>query len=168
MAEIVNLLARECTADMGGGGGGGCGGVRRYLHARCTHARTRRYAYEAGNLRERERERERETACGFMLLLAEAPAGTRQDPRPAELEGSRRATRPSGGWRFSARCRILGRECLGWCHPTGRCAYLPSVICYRQSIIPPPPSPVQHPFHLLFALCCPRIREWWDIYYRFT
>jgi hypothetical protein len=27
----------------------------------------------------------------------------------------------------------------GWCHPTGRCSYLPSVICYRQSIKPPPP-----------------------------
>ena len=34
----------------------------------------------------------------------------------------------------------LGGPCLpasqpsGWCYPTGRCAYLPSVTCYRQSI----------------------------------
>ena len=56
---------------------------------------------------------------------------------------SRRTTRPSGEWRYSARCRILSRECLGW-----RCAYLPSVIRYRQSLkplllplllLPPPP-----------------------------
>ena len=45
-----------------------------------------------------------------------------------------------------ARCRILGRECLGWCYPTGRCAYLPSVICYGQSTKPPP-----HPLLLLLA-----------------
>ena len=37
--------------------------------------------------------------------------------------------------------RILGHERPGWCYPTGRCAYLPSVTCYRQSIKPPPPSP---------------------------
>ena len=29
----------------------------------------------------------------------------------------------------------------GWCYPTGRCAYLPSVIRCRQSIKPPPPPP---------------------------
>ena len=28
----------------------------------------------------------------------------------------------------------------GWCYPTGRCAYLLSVTCYRQSIKPPPLS----------------------------
>ena len=38
---------------------------------------------------------------------------------------------------YSARCRILDRECLGWVYPTGRCAYLPSVTCYRQSLKPP-------------------------------
>ena len=28
----------------------------------------------------------------------------------------------------------------GWCYPTGRCVYLPSVICYRHSMkLPPPP-----------------------------
>ena len=37
--------------------------------------------------------------------------------------------------------RILGHERPGWCYPTGRCAYLPSVTCYRQSIKPPPPPP---------------------------
>ena len=42
--------------------------------------------------------------------------------------------RPSGEWRYSARHRILGHERPGWCYPTGRCAYLPSVTCYRQSI----------------------------------
>ena len=41
---------------------------------------------------------------------------------------------------YSARYRILGPERPGWCYPTGRCAYLPSVIRYRQSI-PPPPLP---------------------------
>jgi hypothetical protein len=44
--------------------------------------------------------------------------------------------------------RILGHERPGWCYPTGRCAYLPSVTCYRQSIKPspppPPPPPVGH------------------------
>ena len=35
----------------------------------------------------------------------------------------------------------LGHERPGWCYPTGRCAYLPSVTCYRQSIKPPPPPP---------------------------
>ena len=30
--------------------------------------------------------------------------------------------------------RILGHERPGWCYPTGRCAYLPSLIRYRQSI----------------------------------
>ena len=47
--------------------------------------------------------------------------------------------RPSGEWRYSARHRILGHERPGWCYPTGRCAYLPSVTCYRQSIKHPPP-----------------------------
>jgi len=46
-----------------------------------------------------------------------------------------------GAWEgtHSARHRILGHERPGWCYPTGRCAYLPSVTCYRQSIKPPPP-----------------------------
>ena len=35
----------------------------------------------------------------------------------------------------------LGHERPGWCYPTGRCAYLPSVTRYRQSIKPPPPPP---------------------------
>ena len=46
--------------------------------------------------------------------------------------------RPSGEWRYSARHRILGHERPEWYYPTGRCAYLPSVTCYRQSIKPPP------------------------------
>ena len=33
--------------------------------------------------------------------------------------------------------------------PTGRCAYLPSVTCFRQSIKPPPPP---HPLLLLLRL----------------
>ena len=53
--------------------------------------------------------------------------------------------RPSGEWRYSARHRILGHERPGWCYPTGRCAYLPSVTCYRQSIKPPPPPPPPPP-----------------------
>jgi hypothetical protein len=53
--------------------------------------------------------------------------------------------RPSGEWRYSARHRILGHERPGWCYPTGRCAYLPSVTCYRQSIKPPPPPPAAPP-----------------------
>jgi len=48
--------------------------------------------------------------------------------------------RLSGEWRYSARYRILGQERPGWCYPTGRCAYLPSVTCYRQSIKPPSSS----------------------------
>ena len=50
--------------------------------------------------------------------------------------------RPTGEWRDSARHRILGHERPGWCYPTGRCAYLPSVTCYRQSTKPPPPPPL--------------------------
>ena len=46
-----------------------------------------------------------------------------------------------GEWRYSTRHRILGHERRGWCYPTGRCAYLPSVTCYRQSIKPPPSPP---------------------------
>ena len=42
--------------------------------------------------------------------------------------------RPSGEWRYSARHRILSHGHPGWCYPTGRCAYLPSVTRYRQSI----------------------------------
>jgi len=47
--------------------------------------------------------------------------------------------RPSGEWRYNTRHRILGHERPGWCYPTGRCTYLPSVTCSRQSIKPPPP-----------------------------
>ena len=61
---------------------------------------------------------------------------------------ARRGARPSGEWRYSARHRILGHERPGWCYPTGRCAYLPSVTCYRQSIKPPPPSPPRSPLGL--------------------
>ena len=32
----------------------------------------------------------------------------------------------------------------GWCYPTGRCAYLLSVTCDRQSIKPPPPPSPSH------------------------
>ena len=56
--------------------------------------------------------------------------------------------RPSGEWRYSARHRILGHERPGWCYPTGRCTYLPSVTCYRQSIKPPPPPPPPPPDQL--------------------
>ena len=55
--------------------------------------------------------------------------------------------RPSGEWRYSARHRILGHERPGWCYPTGRCAYLPSVTCYRQSIKPPPPPGSKRVIH---------------------
>ena len=37
--------------------------------------------------------------------------------------------RPSGEWRYSA---YWAASAQGWCYPTGRCAYLPSVICYRR------------------------------------
>ena len=47
--------------------------------------------------------------------------------------------------RHSARYCMLGHERPGWCSPTGRCAYLPSVTCYRQSIKPPPPPPPPPP-----------------------
>jgi len=46
----------------------------------------------------------------------------------------------------------LGHERPGWCYPTGRCAYLPSVTCYRQSIKPPPPPPLSLFLLLLLLL----------------
>ena len=52
-----------------------------------------------------------------------------------------------------------GHERPGWCYPTGRCAYLPSVTRYRQSIKPPPPPPPPPIHHLALTLlhktiCC--------------
>ena len=37
--------------------------------------------------------------------------------------------------------------------PTGRCAYLPSVTCYRQSIKPPPPPPPPPPLSSSSSFC---------------
>ena len=53
---------------------------------------------------------------------------------------------------------------LGWCYPTGRCAYLPSVICYRQSIKPPPPpSPCFLPPHCYhYDIACATYRVYRD------
>ena len=47
---------------------------------------------------------------------------------------------------------LSGHERPGWCYPTGRCAYLPSVTCYRQSIKPPPPPPPPLPLSLSHSL----------------
>ena len=46
-------------------------------------------------------------------------------------------------FQVSSECSSLDLACvpsLRWCYPTGRCAYLPSVMRYRQSIKPPPSS----------------------------
>jgi len=41
-----------------------------------------------------------------------------------------------------ARALSLALSLLRWCYLTGRCAYLPSVTCYRRSIKPPSPPPL--------------------------
>ena len=66
--------------------------------------------------------------------------------------------RCGGGFKYCVWCRGLGglrrRQCIpGWCYPTGRCAYLPSVTCCRQSIKPPPlPPPPPPPLSLSLSL----------------